>query len=231
MDPEDDILEAYRAPAPAEANPGAYDGYMVQNPQTGERLVWRVAATGRGRWVSTRAIAAQNPEVLNAREMADQAASMLPDLQRFQELNRVQETGSIPQRLGGWFGIPQLFPDTEEDEMRAITDRLAPRMRQPGSGASSDRDVRMFVSALPNLTRGGRANDQVIASLRQNAGLQQQYAAYVDRFAQEHGGTSGMDTFEAFARRQRATPQQTRRPGQARTQARTRYDANGNPVR
>ena len=76
-------------------------------------------------------------------------------LKRFGALNQ-------NARTGGWH--EQIFSNTglgrgdEEKEMIAIQSYLAPKMRDPGSGASSDKDVSMFLSALPGIDKPGDVN-------------------------------------------------------------------------
>lgn len=56
-------------------------------------------------------------------------------------------------------GLPEM------QAYKAITDRMAPQMRKPGSGASSDTDVRMFLSALPSLGRTPEGNQIILQTL------------------------------------------------------------------
>lgn len=167
-----------------------YRGARRRNRRTGEVQVWdgtRYVPEGSAALLTP----SEQEQLSTARAAANQSAAMLPDLSRFEELNRTQPTGAIWDRVGNWLGLPPLAPDTEADEMRSITDRLAPRMRQPGSGASSDRDVAMFVSGLPNIARGGPANSNIISGIRRNVRRDQDYAAYLEWYGQQNRTLNG----------------------------------------
>ena len=79
----------------------------------------------------------------------------MDDLNEFGRLNRENSTGSMWQQM-----TPDkpLFRSGPSMEMAAIQSRLAPAQRQAGSGASSDRDVSMFLRGLPSLENDGPTN-------------------------------------------------------------------------
>jgi hypothetical protein len=83
------------------------------------------------------------------------AGSTMDDLNEFGRLNRANSTGSLWQQM-----TPDkpLFRSGPSMEMAAIQARLAPAQRQAGSGASSDRDVAMFLRGLPSLENEGPTN-------------------------------------------------------------------------
>lgn len=137
-----------------------------------------------------------------ARDAGLQAGRYLPDLNRFEQLNRVQDTGNIVQRVGTFLGVPPLLPDPQEEEMYAITERLTPRQREPGSGASSDRDVTMFRAALPNLARSGPANSSVIQQARGRVAELQDYPSYLEWFGTQRGTLNGaQEAWNAYINR------------------------------
>lgn len=123
------------------------------------------------------------------RTEAEKAAGGIADLDRFSTLNRKQGTG-------GYLGLPGIrnvvgWVDPELSEMNAITDRLTPMQREPGSGAMSDRDVEMYKSSTVNAGRYGNANRNV--GQRAKAGMMRQrdYAAFMDYFARVNGTLNG----------------------------------------
>jgi hypothetical protein len=87
-------------------------------------------------------------------QIAD-GGSTMDDLNEFGRLNRENSTGSLWQQI-----TPDkpLFRSGPSMEMSAIQSRLAPAQRQSGSGASSDRDVAMFLRGLPSLENEGNTN-------------------------------------------------------------------------
>ena len=83
------------------------------------------------------------------------AGSTMSDLNEFGRLNRENSTGSIWQQL-----TPDkaMFRSGPSMEMAAIQARLAPAQREAGSGASSDRDVALYLRGLPSLENEGPTN-------------------------------------------------------------------------
>jgi len=79
-------------------------------------------------------------------------------LKRFGALNENSRTGGLHEQL---FSNTGLGRGADEKEMIAIQSYLAPKMRDPGSGASSDRDVSMYLSALPGIDKPGNVNRDI----------------------------------------------------------------------
>jgi hypothetical protein len=79
-------------------------------------------------------------------------------MSRFGQLNRQTRTGGVADEV-----LPNFLSTNDTVEMRAITARLAPRERVPGTGASSDRDVALFMAAVPSVNKPGPVN----AAIRQ----------------------------------------------------------------
>ncbi|MBN9219538.1 MAG: hypothetical protein J0I79_16455 [Mesorhizobium sp.] len=94
--------------------------------------------------------------------LADQTrklAAIEPQVQQIKALAANTKTGGLGvarMKFGQLFGV-DLDGVPEAQQITAITSALAPAMRAPGSGSSSDRDVNMFLAALPSLwnTPGG----------------------------------------------------------------------------
>jgi hypothetical protein len=89
--------------------------------------------------------------------IADAGATM-DDLNEFGRLNRSNSTGSVWQQITP---DKSAFRSGPSMEMAAIQARLAPAQRQAGSGASSDRDVAMFLRGLPSLENEGNTNKAI----------------------------------------------------------------------
>lgn len=91
----------------------------------------------------------------------DRAA--LDRMNNFGALNRRTATGDLLSKT-----VPSVssFLSGDKSNMSAITAALAPREREPGSGTLSDRDVAMFVQAVPSIDKEGPVN-QAIRNARQ----------------------------------------------------------------
>jgi hypothetical protein len=196
---------------------------MTREPYRGPRI--RSRTTGEVRhWVGDRYVSANSPERLTPQERtarqaamdrASQSGSYLPDLNRFEELNRTVPTGSVTQRIGQWaLNAPRILsldnpltPMEEPqgyDEMRAITSRLTPNQRVEGSGASSNLDVGMFREGLPNMGNSGPANSRIIEGYRRQAQDARDYADFMDWYWPQTGSLTNADSEFARYRQARA---------------------------
>jgi len=124
-------------------------------------------------------------------EAASKARNEATDLQRFDELQKVQPTG-------GWRATPVIGSiaktlDPQMREMAAIQDRLAPTQRAPGSGASSDTDVAMFKNAIPSPDKPAATNKNIIAGRLAAAEDVKNYQSFLSDFARENGHLNGAD--------------------------------------
>lgn len=105
-------------------------------------------------------------------------------------VGQLRQLGGQIQNLGtgaalqGWLaerGI-KVGPNVGEIEaFNALVDKLTPQQRVPGSGASSDLDVRMFKSALPSLIRTPGGNELILSTLEAVANDKAARAAIADR--------------------------------------------------
>lgn len=168
-------------------------GYMFMGGDPAQQASWRAVApsgthaSGRPRGLS----ANEQKELAAAREAARDALSILPDLERFSRLNTEQDSGGIyalplVDRIAG-------ARDPEASQMNEITARMAPAQREPGSGTTSDTDLRLFLQASPSIQRPREANQALIERGRAEGRRRQAYADFIDRYAAERGTLSGAD--------------------------------------
>lgn len=120
---------------------------------------------------------------------------IMPDVDRVEKALTVASTGptaNIRKTLGalaGEFGV-KVGPETSELEIiSSIQSRLAPAMRATGSGASSDRDVAMFLDGLPNLLRTPEGNRLVIQQLRKIGERKQQEEQFMRSYYRQNGSS------------------------------------------
>lgn len=120
---------------------------------------------------------------------------IMPDLNRVEKALEVASTGptaNIRKTLGALaqeFGV-KVGPETSELEIiSSIQSRLAPAMRAVGSGASSDRDVAMFLDGLPNLMRTPEGNRLVIQNLRKITERKQQEEQFMRQWYRKNNSS------------------------------------------
>ena len=190
------------------------EGQTATNPQTGQTIVfrggqWVSAAPQQGGGGMARRLSSQDQAYLSdQRTAAQQAADAERASQRFLELNQKQGTGQI-------FAVPGISEITGAfnpamSEMEALTNRMAPALRQPGSGAMSDKDVAMFKKSIPNPNFPGPTNQRLAQGISQGAQRQRDYVSFLDRYAADKGTLIGAQ--EAWDRSQRKAPAQRNQP-------------------
>ncbi|MCA3247064.1 MAG: hypothetical protein ING29_11385 [Azospirillum sp.] len=107
-------------------------------------------------------------QLAEEREAVAAGRAPLARLSRFEQLQNLQGTGGI-------LGVPYLGAaaravaapfDPQLREMSSIADEITPTMRQPGSGATSDFDARMFQNATVGIDKPAETNRAIIAAAR-----------------------------------------------------------------
>lgn len=135
--------------------------------------------------------------------------------EQFVDINRTQNTGGLlalpmAPAIAGAF-------DPEISRMNALTARMAPQQRQPGSGTTSDRDLSLYLQAVPSPSKPGPVNSSIARQARADAERRSRYAQFLDRYAMQNGSLMGAE--EAWKREQATagkppsaslTPQQRR---------------------
>jgi hypothetical protein len=171
---------------------GFNEGQTATNPETGQRIVfqggsWKPVG-GAGVMSDTKT----DQEALSKlRDEAKQAEFVAGQADQFVRMNTQSGTGGL-RAIPGVSSIVKAF-DPNFAAMDAITARVAPTMRPPGSGASSDKDVKMFRSAFPNVDALGPANVQSRDRYRSEAAQKRAYADFADQFFARNGTMLGVD--------------------------------------
>jgi hypothetical protein len=111
-----------------------------------------------------------------------EAQSMVADLGALRDIGSRITTGKtaqVTQSLGPYAEALGVKIDGLDDlqAYQAIVSRMAPRMRPPGSGATSDFEMRQFLSALPQLGTTPQGNEMIANTLE---ALQQHRVAAAD---------------------------------------------------
>jgi len=125
--------------------------------------------------------------------------------EQFMQLNSRTGTGGLPSRpvvpltkaIPGaplWGDLAaSLTGNPDWSQMKSINSQLAPAQRVPGSGASSDMDVKMFKEALPNIDTPGPANAMNAKRLQKQSDRDNAYAAFQDTWYSRNGTLLGAD--------------------------------------
>lgn len=110
---------------------------------------------------------------------------------RFIELNERVDTGGPSDRWGPTRSVQSL--GKEYAEMEAITARLVPGMRDPGSGVSSDLDVRMFERGTVGVDKPRQTNVNIGKAIVARSQMAQDYADFRATYLEQNGTLQGAD--------------------------------------
>lgn len=178
----------------------AAQGYEVKNAD-GERAWWDgkkltpLDASGMQRPKPGRLSPQEQIQLKEARDGAESARDFSRQANIFADLNSKSGTGFVNK-------IPFVSEmraaiDPNIAQMDALTSRMAPAQRVPGSGTTSDRDLALYLKAVPNIDRPGPANAAIAKDMSATSVRRTARAAFLDRFAQKNGTLIGAD--KAFA--------------------------------
>jgi len=119
-----------------------------------------------------------------------QDAAALDRMRNFGALNRRTATGDF---LSKALPSASTFLSGDKSNMSAITAALAPREREPGSGGSSDRDVAMFVQAVPSIDKEGPVNKAIRDARQAMYNRESDYLKAKEAYFARRGHITGFD--------------------------------------
>lgn len=194
VDARRQAAEARRAPVAAPVAPVADQPMPNERVQLSAQLGVPVAQrdpfanmSGKGREVFQRELYRQAEKRLTeADEGVSAATAMARDAQRFLQLQ-----GNVTMQ-GPVAGRVPAFSDAAQ-EMDAITARITPQMRQPGSGATSDFDAKMFQMATVGRTKNTAANESIATGIIANARNAEARAQFMRDYLTVNGHLDGAD--------------------------------------
>lgn len=124
-------------------------------------------------------------------DAAAKAQSVARDAKRFMELNAKIPTGGLMDRMALTRWAQSM--GNEYAELEAITARLVPGMREPGTGASSDLDVKMFERGTVGVDKPKKANENIAKAIQAKAQQAQEYADFRQTYLEQNGTLQGAD--------------------------------------
>lgn len=159
----------------------------VEAPE-GVRVPWQGLPPARADQMRQRAYEDAQRKIAENAKVVKQGENVLQDMETFGALNREARTGEFYTNI-----IPGFAEGAPEQEMRAITSRLAPGQRIEGSGTTSDRDIQMFVQAVPSVDKKGSVNK----SIRNNFASQYEKSKaklnFLQYYFDQYGHLNGVD--------------------------------------
>lgn len=109
---------------------------------------------------------------------AASSGGMVQDLQALDELSKLAPQGPITGRLA------QMFPGASSAGAvyQSVISRIAPTLRQPGSGSTSDVEYEGFLRSLPSLVNNPEANVAISGILQRKAEINIRRGEIVDKY-------------------------------------------------
>ena len=176
----------------------------------GIRVPWQGLPPKKADEARLRASEQARKKIEENAKVVQQGANVLLDMETFGALNRGARTGE-------WYtGIqPGFLKGSAEQEMEAITSRLAPGQRIEGSGTTSDRDIAMFVKAVPSIDKKGDVNQAIRENFAKQYDRSRAKLQYLQDYYDKYGHLNGADTlWEKEKERYLSQPQNTAQPMQ-----------------
>jgi hypothetical protein len=177
--------------------PGLYDGATATNPQTGERVVYRISQGGKGRWQALSADTA----VPEARERFTGLGNMsrigertLNHARDFVDLNGQAATGglqddpNLPEFIRG-----AMAPNAQR--FRALSSQMVQDNWQPGTSGMLNTGVEQANASrrYPAPTNVGNVNRDVYLQMAEDVGVQQHAVQDMRTWLSQHPTLDGWD--------------------------------------
>lgn len=161
---------------PTEAPPGVRVPWQGLPPQKADEARLRASEQAR-------------KKIEENAKVVQQGYNILQDMETFGALNRQERTGE-------WYtGFqPGFTKGAAEQEMEAITSRLAPGQRIEGSGTTSDRDIAMFVKAVPSIDKKGSVNKAIRDNFAAQYERSKAKLQFLQDYYDQYGHLNGADT-------------------------------------
>lgn len=155
----------------------------------GVRVPWQGLPPQKADEARLRAAEQARKKIEENAKVVQQGGNILQDMETFGALNRENRTGE-------WYtGIqPGFTKGVAEQEMEAITSRLAPGQRIEGSGTTSDRDIAMFIKAVPSIDKKGSVNQAIRENFAQQYEKSKAKLQFLQDYYDQYGHLNGADT-------------------------------------
>lgn len=135
--------------------------------------------------------AAYVKEMDKDREERAKLEAQLVDLDRFEQAEQRADLGAVGRFAAGLPGASLV--DSDIATMQSVTAKVAPTIRQAGSGATSDYDAKQFKLAVVGAEKPRETNQQILAAYRGAAKNAMNFMDFKQAFMDTHGTTAGAD--------------------------------------
>lgn len=143
--------------------------------------------------VKAQEISRGSKEIEKDTDAARKLEATARDAARFIELNKKIPTGGLVDRMSLTRWAQGM--GAEYSELESITARLAPAMREPGSGSTSDFDGKQFERATVGVDKPKQTNENIAKAVVARAQQAQEYADFRQTYLEQNGTLQGADRY------------------------------------
>ena len=128
-------------------------------------------------------------DVESDNDVARAEAGTAQQMKQFMELNNRIPTGELMDKVPGGQWMQSFGKDYAT--MQSISSELIPKMRAPGSGSSSDLDIKMFARATIGVDKPKATNDNIAQATITRAQNSKDYADFRSTYLEQNGTLQG----------------------------------------
>ncbi len=159
----------------------------VEAPE-GVRVPWQGLPPARADQMRQKAYDDAQRKIAENSKVVQQGANILQDMETFGALNREARTGEWYTNIQ-----PGFLKGAAEQEMESITSRLAPGQRIEGAGTTSDKDIEMYVKAVPSINKKGSVNKSIRDNFANQYERSKQKLNFLQSYFDQYGHLNGAD--------------------------------------
>lgn len=187
-----------------------FGGSVLEQPQQAAAPAWTANLSPKDQGeIQMKMYAEGRKRLAELQAQIADAGAVVADLNEFGRLNRESSTGSWWQQLTP---DKQMFRSPESMQMAAITARLAPNMRPTGSGSTSDKDLALYLKALPSTENYGEVNKGIREDFQRKYDAALEKAAAMQAHLDKFGNLTDFDSQWAARKQKAAQPQSASSP-------------------
>lgn len=166
----------------------------------------------------------QDAKALQAlRDKSAQSLNVATQAERFLDINKHVPTGGLAGApvIGEWVRQARGAMDPDFAQMESINAGVAPGMRPPGSGSTSNKDMALYAKGFTNTQVPYESNRETYDRLHADSDKNAAHAAFVDKWAQTRGTLEGAEPafLQYWAQKSAANPGQALKDKSAQTRA------------
>lgn len=165
----------------------------------------------------------QDAKALQAlRDKSAQSLNTATQAERFLDINKHVPTGGLAGApiIGDWVRQARGAMDPDFAQMESINASVAPGMRPPGSGSTSNKDMALYAKGFTNTQVPYQSNVETYDRLHADSDKNAAHAAFVDKWAQTRGTLEGAEpAFLQYWAQKSANPGQALKDKSAQTRS------------